>query len=154
MGEGMKEVICPSVWVLAMENRLYNWMKASPSGMLAVIPDVRYSQELKLLQTLRKKGFRVFHYGIFRREALPDWWKLGLTPKTKEERAIIERISEPIILNTKSFRRIQSWTARSTTTVPWQTLNGTPTGFSPRFSRGEKQNETEPVQLLPPFQGV
>ncbi len=91
MGEGMKEVICPSVWVLAMENRLYNWMKASPSGMLAVIPDVRYSQELKLLQKLRKKGFRVFHYGIFRKEALPDWWKLGLTPGTKEERAIIEK---------------------------------------------------------------
>lgn len=92
MGEGMKEVICPNVWVLAMENRLYNWMKASPDGrMLAVIPDVRYSQELKLLQKLRKKGFNVRHYGVFRREALPDWWKIGLDPKDKEDRAIIEK---------------------------------------------------------------
>ena len=91
MGEGMKEVVCPNVWVLAMENRLYNWMKASKDGMLAVIPDVRYSQELKLLQKLRKKGFRVYHYGIFRKEAIPDWWKLGITPGTKEERAILEK---------------------------------------------------------------
>ena len=91
MGEGMKEVVCPNVWVLAMENRLYNWMKASPNGMVAVIPDVRYSQELKFLQKLRKNGFRVCYYGIFRREALPDWWKMGLDPKIREERSIIEK---------------------------------------------------------------
>ena len=90
MGEGMKQLVCPNVWVLAMENRIYNLAKSCASS-LAVIPDVRYSQELKLLQKLRKKGFKVLYYGIFRREALPEWWKLGLTPKTKEERAIIEK---------------------------------------------------------------
>lgn len=90
LGEGMKTVVCPNIWVLAMENRIYNLAKSCASS-LAVIPDVRYSQELKLLQKLRKKGFKVLHYGIFRKEALPEWWKLGLTPSTKEERAIIEK---------------------------------------------------------------
>lgn len=90
LGEGMKNVVCPNVWALSMENRLYNGAKSS-SGYFAVIPDVRYAQELKLLQKLRKKGFRVFYYGVFRKSALPDWWKLGITPNTKEERAILEK---------------------------------------------------------------
>lgn len=92
MGEGMKEVISPSVWTLALENRIYNGLHSCTSGnFLAVIPDVRYSQELKLIHKLRKMHWRVFHYGIFRKEAIPDWWKLGLTPETKEERSIIEK---------------------------------------------------------------
>ncbi len=92
LGEGMKEVISPSVWTLALENRIYNGLHSCTSGnFLAVIPDVRYAQELKLIHKLRKMHWRVFHYGIFRKEAIPDWWKLGLTPKTKEERAIIEK---------------------------------------------------------------
>ena len=92
MGEGMKEVICPNVWALALENRIYNGLHSCTNGnFLAIIPDVRFAQELKLVHKLRKMHWRVFHYGIFRKEALPDWWKLGLTPETKEERAIIEK---------------------------------------------------------------
>ena len=92
MGEGMKEVICPNVWALALENRIYNGLHSCTNGnFLAVIPDVRFTQELKLIHKLRKMHWRVFHYGIFRKEAIPDWWKLGLTPETKEERAIIEK---------------------------------------------------------------
>ena len=92
MGEGMKEVICPNVWALALENRIYNGLHSCTNGnFLAIIPDVRFAQELKLVHKLRKMHWRVFHYGIFRKEALPDWWKLGLTPESKEERAIIEK---------------------------------------------------------------
>ena len=92
LGEGMKEVVSPNVWTLALENSIYNGLHSCTEGnFLAVIPDVRYSQELKLIHKLRKMHWRVFHYGIFRKEAIPDWWKLGLTPGTKEERAIIEK---------------------------------------------------------------
>ena len=67
LGEGMKEVISPSVWTLALENRIYNGLHSCTSGnFLAVIPDVRYAQELKLIHKLRKMHWRVFHYGIFR----------------------------------------------------------------------------------------
>jgi len=91
VGEGMKSIVCPNVWCISMEDRLYRaYHSAEGKKLFAVMTDVRYAQELKLVGKLRRNGWNVKLGGVFRREALPDWWKVGLDPNSKTDRAIIE----------------------------------------------------------------
>lgn len=91
IGEGMKKISCNSVWSYVLENKIKTAFKTSDNGgdNVFIIPDVRYKNELNMLNRLKKSGVEVYHYCVFRKETLPDWITCGLMPTNDEDLKII-----------------------------------------------------------------
>lgn len=93
IGDGIKELVNPNIWTMASENKLHKFAKIETSitgDRVFVIPDVRYRSELKLLKKMKRLGWEVYLYSVFRKTAIPEWAKMGLNPNVKWENSIIE----------------------------------------------------------------
>ncbi len=91
IGDGIRELINQNVWTFAKENKLHKSVKSVKNGdNVFVIPDVRYRSELKLLKKMRKQGWEVYFYPVFRKEVMPEWVTMGINPNVAWERNIIE----------------------------------------------------------------
>lgn len=91
IGDGIRELVNQNVWTFAKENTLHKSARATKQGdNVFIIPDVRYRSEYKLLKKMRKNGWEVYFYPVFRKETMPDWVKMGIDPNVQWERNIIE----------------------------------------------------------------
>lgn len=94
------------LWIWAAEDclkRCYNNTRLfidehniSNHTMLFVIPDIRYKQEIKMLQRFKTKyNASVEHWLVLRNTALPEWAKMGLRVTDPIERKIILKDFKP-----------------------------------------------------------
>lgn len=92
IGDGIKDLVNQNVWTFAKENKLHKSAKTIKNGgdNVFIIPDIRYRSEIKLLKKMKKNGWEVYFYPVFRKEAIPEWVKLGFNPDVVWERNIIE----------------------------------------------------------------
>ena len=97
IGDGMKETLkCPNLWCNTIERHIHEKMKeTNPLDKVFIVPDVRYNSELKMLERLRKAGYEVYHFCVFRKEMLPEWATSGLNICNEEEKTIILESFEP-----------------------------------------------------------
>lgn len=92
IGDGLKTSLkCNDIWSKSLEKNILSYRHDSEnnSANVFIISDVRYKSELKMLQRMRKRGYEVYHICVFRKDALPDWAKLGLNLNSQEEKQII-----------------------------------------------------------------
>lgn len=97
IGDGMKDTLkCPNLWCNTIERHINEKFKENnPLDKVFIVPDVRYASELKMLDRLRKKGYEVYHFCIFRKEMMPEWIFSGLNICNAEEKQIILDSFEP-----------------------------------------------------------
>lgn len=93
IGEGMKKLSCEQVWTYSLENHVNKFFKnAKRDGdNVFIIPDVRYKSELKMLNRMKKRGYEVYHFTVFRKEAIPDWVKYGISMDTEWEQEVVSK---------------------------------------------------------------
>ena len=97
VGESLKVPFGNKLWVWNIEDEIYEFHKQN-EGRLAffIIPDIRYRQEIKMLNSLRKT-FDVEHWLVLRKSCLPEWAKLGLNVTDPIERKIIRKDFRPSV---------------------------------------------------------
>ena len=97
IGDGMKDSLkCSNLWCNTIERHIQDSFKENnPLDKVFIVPDIRYAAELKMLERLRKKGYEVYHFCVFRKEMMPEWIFSGLNICNEEERAIILENFEP-----------------------------------------------------------
>ena len=91
VGDGMKTSLkCNKLWCNAIERHIVQkFSEENPLDVVYIIPDVRYTAELKMLNRMRKRGYEVYHICVFRKETLPEWTKCGLDVRDEICRDII-----------------------------------------------------------------
>lgn len=91
IGDGMKQCLhSPNLWCNVVERHIKEkFADKNPLDKVFIIPDVRYTAELHLLERFRKAGYEVYHFCVFRKEALPEWVHTGLDITKRDERNII-----------------------------------------------------------------
>lgn len=106
IGMTMRKMYGSKLWVWNMEDRIdarinnlnliaeqYNIKRYN---VVFIIPDIRYKQEIKMLNRMRSK-YDVEHWLILRKSALPEWAQLGLHVTDPVERKIIKKDFKPTI---------------------------------------------------------
>ena len=80
LGDGLKNTLkCKNLYALAMEAKVRRFFgENKETDNVVLIPDVRYKNEIKLLNRFKKRGYEVYYVCVFRKSYLPDWAKLGL----------------------------------------------------------------------------
>ena len=107
IGTTMRKLYGNKIWVWKAETELENFRKnleftkrffKTDDGIhgIFVIPDIRYKQEIKMLQRL-KKDYDVEHWLVLRKECLPEWARMGLRVTDPVERKIILKDFKPSI---------------------------------------------------------
>lgn len=97
VGESLKNSFGHKIWVWNAEDEIYKFYKTHKDTLsVFVIPDIRYKQEIKMLNNLRHK-FDVYHWLILRKSCLPEWASMGLNVSNPIERKIIKKDFEPSI---------------------------------------------------------
>ena len=101
-GEGMKEIGGKNIWVNTLERHILSAFKGHkhPGDVVYIVPDVRFTSEVKMLDRMRKRGFEVYHLCVLRKESLPEWVEVGLNINNKKEFKII-RESYPDLSHTE-----------------------------------------------------
>lgn len=105
IGTTMRKLYGNKIWVWKAETELEDFrkniefnkqfFKTNIHGIF-VIPDIRYKQEIKMLQRL-KKDYDVEHWLVLRKECLPEWARMGLRVTDPVERKIILKDFKPSI---------------------------------------------------------
>lgn len=105
IGTTMRKLYGNKIWVWKAETELDNFknnimfneqfFNTNIHGIF-VIPDIRYKQEIKMLQRL-KKDYDVEHWLVLRKECLPEWARMGLRVTDPVERKIILKDFKPSI---------------------------------------------------------
>ena len=106
VGTTMRKLYGNKIWVWKAETELedfrenieFNKQFFKTGGIhgIFVIPDIRYKQEIKMLQRL-KKDYDVEHWLVVRKECLPEWARMGLRVTDPVERKIILKDFKPSI---------------------------------------------------------
>lgn len=79
IGESFKELTNKNIWASIVERKIVNeFKKKSDKDRVFIITDLRYKPELAMLNRMRKHNNEVYHYCVFRKEAVPAWAKYGL----------------------------------------------------------------------------
>lgn len=60
-----------------------------------IIPDIRFKNELKMLDCLKKAGYDVETWCVLKKAALPDWVKAGLNTANRTDLEIIKKDFQP-----------------------------------------------------------
>lgn len=90
LGEGMKTVLHPNVWVDSVREYIKT-LEKEDKNQVVVLSDVRFKQEIALLSDLKRMGHDVEYWLILKKDTLPEWVKLGLNPAVSWERNIIKK---------------------------------------------------------------
>lgn len=90
LGEGMKTVLYPNVWVDSVREYIKTIHKENPDEIV-VLSDVRFKQEITLLSDLKRMGHDVEYWLVLKKDTLPEWVKHGLNPAVSWERNIIKK---------------------------------------------------------------
>lgn len=106
IGESMKDIVSDKVWTynvkdsLAIfrefvnEKNVIKRINSEPYGIF-IIPDIRYQCEQKMLKQLKKKGFDVEYWIVFKKSALPEWVRQGLDVTSRQDVEIIKKDYKP-----------------------------------------------------------
>lgn len=106
IGESIKDTVSDKVWVYNAKDALNIFREfvdekstvrrigSEPYGVF-IIPDIRYQCEQKMLKQLKKKGYDVEYWIIFKKSALPEWVRKGLDVTVPEDVEIIKKDFQP-----------------------------------------------------------